>query len=106
MQRACKFFTNHLYHSIVGREIIQTLTDIFSMQLPANRVCSIIKQFRHEDAFISSIRNWFRKTGIIYIISGAPWKICIVSTGLNNIMLKIILMDQQQSFLVSQVSKL
>ncbi|MNE60988.1 hypothetical protein D3C80_1561710 [compost metagenome] len=106
MQRAGKFSTDHLNYTIVVFEIIQAFPDISPMQFSTFRITDVVILFGHKYAFIARIRYRFWKPRAIYVVCSTPGEISIMSSSFNNIMLKVILMHQYQSFVICQVCKL
>ncbi|MNI59799.1 hypothetical protein D3C73_1149790 [compost metagenome] len=75
------------------------------MDCSAVRIADIVKLLGHKNAFIACIRNGLRETCTINVVCSTPWEIGIMRTSFNNVMLKIVFVNEYQTFLIGQVSK-
>ena len=106
MQRPGIFSTNGLDDIPVELKIIEAFVDVRKMQLLPCFIGDIIELLVHENAFVSGIGNGFRESGIVDVVGRSPWKISIMRSGFNDIVLEIVLMDEQQRLLIGQCCKL
>src|SRR5699024_4370336 len=60
----------------------------------------------HKNTLITRIVGRLRETGIIDIVGCPPGEICRVGAGLQNIMLKIVLVDQHNTFPLCTIRKM
>src|SRR4051812_37680977 len=105
MQGTGIFCPDQLYYVMVGAEVIQAFANIGAMQFSVRRVGEGIILLRNKNAFILCIINRLGKGRVIDIIHRAPGIIGIVSASFQNIMLKVIFMQQYQSFFIGQLRK-
>src|SRR5947208_845460 len=83
-------------------EIGKALADVCAVKLAPHRVRDIVKRFRHEDALASFERRRFGEASVLArvlnTIFGSPRKIHPMSSCFQDVMLKVHLIDQDQSF--------
>ena len=99
MQRTGKLRTDQLYHICIIGKIIQALANILSMKLTTYRMTDIIKHIRYKATFVTGKRNRFRHIGLIDIIGRPPRTVYPMCSRLQDIMLEVILMEKQKTFL-------
>ena len=97
MKRSGKLLTDGMNDIRTIRKSIQCLQNILTVQFTSDGMCRIIEIFRHKDALVSSKRNRFRELRMIDIISTAPRTIYPVSASLQDVVLKIVLIDEHHS---------
>src|SRR5215469_5457274 len=65
----------------------------------------IIELFSHEDPFVARIRRWFRKPRVVNVIRRTPRTIRPMRASLQNIVLKILFVEQHKAASVANVRK-
>src|SRR5262249_21820597 len=90
---------------VVG-EAVKILPDETAQQITPRRIRHVIKLFRHENAFVAGERWRLGETGGVDVVRGAPRTIHPMRTGLDDIVLEKILVEQNQTAFVASVSEL
>ena len=65
----------------------------------------IVKLFRHENPLVSCEWRRFGKTGMVDVVCRAPGAIHPMRTGFEDVVLKIILIEQHQPALIANIGK-
>ena len=90
VQRTCKFRTCQLNDIRIIGKVIQTLTDVLSVQLTTYRMSYIIKHICYEDSLVTGKRNRFRESGLIDIVAASPRTIHPMCPSFYDIMLEVV----------------
>src|ERR1051326_2858273 len=105
-ERAGEFGAGELDDVGIGGEIFEAFANVGSMERPADGMGDVVELFGHENAFVAGIRRRFGETRIIDVIGGAPWEIGPVRTGFEDVVLKIIFVEENQTALVAKIGEL
>ena len=87
-------------------ERLQIATNILPMQIGHMRILLIIEPFGHKDALVSREGHRLRKYGLVDVIGGAPGGVHPMGTGLEDIVLEIMLQIEQFPYRGSLLGKL
>ena len=102
MERPGKLAAGELKNVRTVDEIVEALADVAAMQLSQARIRDVVKRFREEDAFVADVRGRLGEgKGGVDVIRWPPRGIGPVRARLENVVLKIILMKQDEALLVA-----
>ena len=76
------------------------------MQVPSCRMCQVVELFGKENPFVARIIGRFGKSGVIDVVFRSPGTIGPMGAGFNDVVLKIVLMQENQTVFVGSIGEL
>ena len=105
-KRASEFRASELNNIRIVREVIEAFANVSAVKSAAVGVRDVVKLFGHENAFIAGIRRRLGKAGVVDVVSGAPGKVGPVCASFENVVLKIIFVEKDETAFVAKIGKL
>ena len=95
MQRTGKLLTNRMDDIGLPLKGIQRLADILTVELSQDRILDVIELDGSKDTLVACEIHWFQEWSAIHIIGRTPGAIHPMGSGLQDIMLEVMLILEQ-----------
>ena len=97
MQRTGVFFADQVHGVGLGTQFVQAHADILAVKGAQHAVFFVVELFGDEDALVAGERHGFWKTGGIDVVDRPPGTIHPVGTGLKDVVLEIMAVEEQDA---------